>query len=283
MRQGFSWLVILSVTLSTLWRGQAALTDAHTNAIVPKLEVIAGDVAYCRIGSVSDGVAEQTRTAYQSMLSSATNRLKGIVLDLRFADGNDFAAAAATADLFTSRERPLLDFGNGVVKSKTKSDAITGPIAILVNSETRGAAEALAATLSQVDSGLLIGNATAGPTNAMAVKLGDGSDLKRVEPDIPVAVSLEDERERFDNPYMVRLKSDLSTNQVAATNRTWVAIERISEADLVRAKRNGIDINNIGDADITPVRASEPQPPTIRDPALARAVDFIKGVAALHL
>jgi len=282
MRHGFSWLAVLSAALSTVWQGQAALTDAQTNAIVPKLEIIAGDVAYCRIGSVSDEVAQRTRVAYQSMVTSATNHLKGIVLDLRFADGNDFAAAAATADLFTSREEPLLDFGNGVVKSKSKSDAISGPIAILVNSETRGAAEALAATLRQADSGLLIGNATAGPTNA-AVKLGDGSNLQRVEPDIPVAVSLEDERERFDNPYMVALKSDTSTNQVSATNRTWVAIERISEADLVRARKNGLDINNLEDADITPERSSEPQQPVIRDPSLARAVDFIKGLAALHL
>ena len=280
MRHGFSWLAVFSAALSIVGQGQAALTDAQTNAVVPKIEIIAGDVAYCRIGSVSDEVAQRTRVAYQ--WASSTNHLKGIVLDLRFADGNDFAAAAATADLFTSKEQPLLDFGNGVVKSKAKADAISGPIAILVNSETRGAAEALAATLRQADNGLLIGNATAGPTNA-AVKLGDGSNLQRVEPDIAVAVSLEDERERFDNPYMVALKSDMSTNQVSATNRTWVAIERISEADLVRARKNGLDINNLEDSDITPERSSEPQQPVIRDPALARAVDFIKGLAALHL
>ncbi|HEX4342151.1 MAG TPA: S41 family peptidase [Verrucomicrobiae bacterium] len=282
MRQGF-WLVTLTVLLATLARTQGALTDAQTNAILPKLEIIAGDVAYCRIGSVADGVADKTHTAYTLMLASATNRLDGVVLDLRFADGNDFAAAAATADLFTSREHPLLDFGKGIVNSKTKSDAITGPLVILVNSETRGAAEALAAALHQTDSGLLIGNATAGPTNAITVKLGDGTDLKRIEPDIPVAVSLMDERERFDNPYMVALKSELSTNNVAVTNRSWGAIERISEADLVRARKNGEDINNLEDDDITPIRSTEPEPPTIRDPALARAVDFIKGVAALHL
>ena len=283
MRQGFIRLVVAVASLLAWSQAHSALLEPRTNAVLPKVEVIAGDVAYCRIGSVSDSVADETRAAYQAIASMTTNRLKGIVLDLRFADGNDFAAAAATADLFTARERPLLDFGNGIVKSKTKSDAIAGPLAILVNSETRGAAAALAATLRRVDDGLVIGNATSGPTNAVVVKLGDGSELTRIEPDSPVSVTLADERERFDNPYMVHLKSDLAATNSAATNRSWSAIEHISEADLVRAKRNGADINNLTDSDILPYRNTEPEPPTIRDPALARAVDFIKGVAALHL
>jgi hypothetical protein len=39
-----------------------------------------------------------------------------------------------------AREHPLLDWGNGMVNSKAKTNAIPGPLAVLVNGETRGAA-----------------------------------------------------------------------------------------------------------------------------------------------
>src|SRR5437773_1404839 len=52
--------------------------------------------AYLRVARVGSGLANQLASAYQQM--TATNRLKGLVLDLRFAGGQDYAAAAAVAD-----------------------------------------------------------------------------------------------------------------------------------------------------------------------------------------
>lgn len=278
------WFLICAWASTALFAPVFARADKmveRTNAILPKMEIIAGDVAYCRIGSVADGVAAETRAAYRELSATATNKIKGVILDLRFADGDDCSAAAATADLFVSKERPLLDWGNGIAKSTPKKDAISAPLTVLINGETRGAAEVLAAVLRGVDDGLLIGNATAGWTN-VTVKIGNGAELSQVQPDISVNVSLADERERFDNPYMVTLKSN-PTNSMTVTNRAWVAIERLSEADLVRARQNGNNLNDLEDNPIVPIRSTEPQPPVIRDPVLARAVDFIKGLEALRM
>ena len=67
----------------------------------------------------------------------ATNKLEGVVLDLRYAAGDDYASAAATAELFIKKEQPLLDWGTGMVRSKDKSDAISVPVAVLVNRADR--------------------------------------------------------------------------------------------------------------------------------------------------
>ena len=100
------------------------------------------------------------RGAFQQL--GATNKLKGLVLDLRYTSGKDYEAAAAVADLFVSKERPLLNWGKGIVRSSSKTDAIEVPVAVLVNGQTAGAAEALAAVLREAGSGLVLGSRTAG-------------------------------------------------------------------------------------------------------------------------
>ena len=76
--------------------------------------------------------------------------------------GDDYASAAATAELFIKKDQPLLDWGTGMVRSKENSDAISLPVAVLVNRQTAGAAEALAAVLREAGAGLILGSRTAG-------------------------------------------------------------------------------------------------------------------------
>src|SRR5438105_5204911 len=95
---------------------------------------------YLRIGQVGPGTDKQVLAAYRQLVSS--NRLKGVVFDLRFAGGQDYAAATALADWFFSSEKPLLDYGDGLKKSSVKSNAFSLPLAVLVNRQTMGAAEA---------------------------------------------------------------------------------------------------------------------------------------------
>jgi len=119
-----------------------------------------GEIGYLRVGRVDDGLARAIRDSCKEL--GSTNKLKGLVLDLRYAAGDDYAGAAGTADLFLKKERPLLNWGNGVVTSHEKEDAITLPVAILVNRQTAGAAEALAAVLRETGAGLVLGSPTAG-------------------------------------------------------------------------------------------------------------------------
>ena len=81
------------------------------------------------------GLAGGIREAWTK--PGTTNKFKGVVLDLRYAGGDDYAAAAAAADLFVKKEQSLLNWGNGMVRSKPKSEAIKVPVAVLVNRRRR--------------------------------------------------------------------------------------------------------------------------------------------------
>ena len=268
-----------------------------TNApLVSKTNLLDDDIAYLRLSRVADGLAGAVNAAFQTLISS--NKLKGLVLDLRFADGDDFQAAAAVADLFIAKERPLLDWGRGEVKSTEKQDALKLPVAVLINRETTGAAEALAAVLRDVGAGLLLGGPTAGAGMVMVeyslpdgqrlriasspVKLGDGTVLSAegVKPDIEVNVGLDDERIYLRDAYSPAVKtivkSGAISNAPAGTNAASRR-PRTTEADLVRERREGRSLE-----EFTPARDREPLKPQISDPALARAVDLLKGLAVVR-
>lgn len=293
-------------------RGKASIagqTNAAgaTNAPLTSRAVVLDDgVAYLRVDRVESGLARELNTAWRQL--GGTNKLTGLVLDLRFAGGDDYAAAGAVADLFVAKERTLLDWGGGVARSTAKSDAITLPVAVLVNRQTSGASEALAAVLRDTGAGLLIGGTTAGAAMvakefplkngqrlrvaALPVKLGDGSALSAqgVKPDIEVTVSAEAERAYFEDAYAIVAKAGstsvaATSSQAGGTNRP-PRRTRLSEAELVRERREGAtnaDRNMIPMLDdSTPAREREPEKPLIRDPALSRAVDLLKGLAVVR-
>lgn len=278
--------------------GTVAKSAAETNLITKSI-LMDDRIAYLRVEAVADGLANATRTAYDKL--AGTNKLKGVVLDLRFTHGDDYAAAAHTADLFLKKELPLLNWGTGVVRSREKSDAIALPVAVLVNRQTSGAAEALAAALRQSGAGLLLGRRTAGQAMiakdfplkngdllriaAAPVRLGDDSPLswQGLKPDIAVQVAPEDEQGFYADAFKTTGRTGLTaasgssaTNQTAVANRT-PRRARLNEAELVRERREGIS-----EADIQAFRNREPDQPQIQDPTLARALDLLKGLAVVR-
>ena len=279
--------------------GEATPASANA-ALVSKASVLDDGIGYVRVGRVAEGLAKEVSASSQQL--GATNKLKGLVLDLRFADGDDYAAAAAAADLFTAKEQPLLDWGSSAVKSKAKTDALSLPLAVLVNRETGGAAEALAAVLRQTGAALLLGGTTAGRAMiaqefplkngqrlsiaTTPVKLGDDTALSAegVKPDIEVAVNADEERVYFKDAYAVLSETNLPAGSGllsgGSTNRAELAVRqpRLSEAELMREKREGIT----GIAAPALDREAEPEKPVIRDPALARGVDLLKGLALVR-
>ena len=66
------------------------------------------------------------------------------------------------------------------------------------------------------------------------------------------------------------------TNQASGTNRA-VRRPRFNEAELVRERREGIS-----EADMTALGEREPEKPMVTDPALARALDLLKGLALVR-
>jgi C-terminal processing protease CtpA/Prc len=264
---------------------------------VVKSNLFEGDIAYIRIARVEPGLAQAVRSACQQVKGS--NKLSGVVLDLRYSDGEDYQAAADTVDVFLRKEQPLLNWGNGTVQSKSKNDAISVPVAALVNRFTAGAAEALAAAVRHTGVGLILGARTAGQAMVSKeyplktgqtlriatarIEVGDSTTLSPdgVKPDIDVRVASEDERTYYADAFRVIPRQQFaqnslsSTNQAATTNR--VPRRRFNEAELVRERKEGASLDlDSGDAE------SDPDKPVVHDPTLARALDLLKGLAVVR-
>ncbi|HEX3797162.1 MAG TPA: S41 family peptidase [Verrucomicrobiae bacterium] len=290
----------------SLTGGSMPMPDATNATVLSKTVLYDDGVAYLRVGHVGEGLSAQISKALKDL--PGTNQLKGVVLDLRFAGGTDYSAAVSAADLFIAKERPLLDWGNGVVQSKTKTDAVTVPLAILVNQETAAAAEALAAILRGDDRAILLGATTAGEAAmsqeyplkngqflriaTSAIKLGGGEAIstKGVKPDIQVNVKPEDERSYYADPYkeiasssglIASLIGDSVTTPMSVTNRP-VRQHQINEAELMRERRErpGMELDEV--APPMTEKEIENEPRIMRDPVLGRALDLIKGLSLIN-
>lgn len=174
-----------------------------TGMALVKSEILESNVAYLRVSHVSAGLPDEIGVADRAL--PATNKIAGTVLDLRFADGDDAAAATGTVNLFAAKKLPL---------------------AILVNGQTRGAAVTLAATLRAARAGLVFGSTSAA-----------------VKPDISVEENLGDEKKFFDNPYAAPATNEIAA--LPGTNDYLSLVDHTSEADLVRAKiKDGDEFEN---------------------------------------
>lgn len=290
---------LLSELSSRAWLVDPSKPTAPETNVAPVSSTALFDenYGYVRIGRVSGLLPEQFSSSLGKL--SATNQLKGLVIDLRYAAGTDYDSAAKVVDRFLGSEQPLLDWGKGMVKSTDKTNAFRQPVAILVNQFTSGAAEALAALLRQKDVGLLIGTNTAGQASitkdfplqggevlriAVApIKSGDGEVVERLKPDIQVDVNPEDEREYFLDAYKAMPRA--GTGGMGAANIASLSVtnklprKRLNEAELVRMLREG---ENPEDELVKPSLPAEPAKPMITDPALSRAIDLLKALAVVR-
>src|SRR6266446_5519102 len=88
--------------LLTNLRGKVSLVGEGTSdpltgvALISRSTVLENDVAYVRVARVEEGLAKEISGKFEQL--SATNKLKGVVLDLRFSAGDDYQSAAAVAD-----------------------------------------------------------------------------------------------------------------------------------------------------------------------------------------
>lgn len=275
----------------TLVTNASAPGESKTE-LLTRTNVLENAYGYLRVGNVAPGLSNELVLVYEQW--RASHRLKGLIFDLRYASGQDYAAAAAAADLFFNTEQPLLQWGQSTVRSTAKNQAIDLPLVLLVNGETTGAAEALAATLRKRDGALLLGSPTAGQaylfqdfplSNGQALRVatdsvvaGDGEKLSDtgLTPDILIAVKPEDEKTYFEDPYKVLPRPFAQSTRasqdplLASTNR--FRRPRPNEAELVR-KQLGLE-----DAPFNP-HATLVVSPVISDPALSRALDLLKGLA----
>jgi len=277
-------------------RVSLVVPDAGSSNIAPLAEarVFDDSFAYFRVAAVTASLPEAFRAAYHQITETNKSKLKGLVLDLRFAGGFDYAAAAKLADCFLSSDHPLLDWQSGSAHGTLKADAITLRVAILVNAQTVGAAEALAAVLRDAEVGLILGGQTAGQASIFKeFKLRDGATLRvavapvtfgagktlpnGVTPDIAIDTNLEDERAYLLDPFIVLHPGPVAKMEGAA--KDFANEPRMNEVELIREHNNG-DAPDQTTARNTPLVV--PPAPVVADPALARALDLLIGLAVVQ-
>jgi len=271
--------------------GGLAQTHLYDNAFI-----------YFQVGNITDELADKLMEAYRSVAVTNKTKIKGVVLDLRFASGSDFAAASKIADDFLNNEQVLLQWGTNSVHATKKRNSITVPVAILVNHETSGAAEALAAVLRDTNVGLLIGGATAGHANVYKTfPLSDGEKLRiataqikvadkkvlsgPLKPDIALDLAADDEKQWMADPYKVLHKvetaKDADADSFASEGTSNAPIRRrMNEAELVRAQHEGIDPET--DLATDRPKSKTDDAPVLSDPALLRGLDLLKGLSVVQ-
>lgn len=265
----------------------AANTDANTLRLA-KAAVFNGRFAYLRLGRVAEGLAGEVEQKMGEL--AATNKLAGLVLDLRFAGGKDYAEAAAVAGLFLTTDAPLLEWKGEKFAGRPRNTPLAAPLAVLINGRTHGASEAVAAILREHGTAVLIGSPTAGQAVEMTeyrlstgqtlrlatatLKLGNGQGLSegRVTPDIVVSVAENEERDYVANPY----RAAGSHTDFGIAGATPPGRSKLNEAELVRLKREGLDPDQPREGRLS--RSVSPPPKVIQDPVLGRGLDLLTGL-----
>jgi len=285
-------------------------TPAAAEAIpalpLARAEVIGPDIAYIRLADVIDG----TPAALDAELKKfADAKVTGFVLDLRYADGTNFAAAAAIAsrflndgqELFTlkSSEKSAHVFHantNTKPASTTGPDLTSAPLMLLVNAETRGSAEVLAGALRTADRGIVIGSKTAGSAAGwQEAKLSDGRTLRIATAKIVLPAPQDATRpiELFpdgitpDVAVKIDPKAEHDVVLTVQTNETLTASlqPRVKKKGLTEAQLVKVFHGQAVDVDLlSPDKEHEDEEEiqNVRDVVLQRAVDILKGIRVLQ-
>jgi len=230
----------------------------------------------------------------------------GWVVDLRFAGGSEHRAAVESGSFWCAKEVGEFRLAGEAFRPPRNEQAPTAPVLILVNRQTRQAAETLATTIRlTANRALILGTNSAGQARSYrpftvsdgltlrlagdALRLPDGSEFPTngLMPDVRISISEDDER-----AYALDEYRRISQGRPLVSPGP----NRLNEAELVRRRR----LPRAGSISANPhIRSlpgsrsdldspgSQPRegndaliPDAVQDPALALALDLISGVAA---
>lgn len=261
-----------------------------------RVEVIDPNIGYIRLSDVTDTAVSALDVELKKFDDASVN---GYVLDLRFADGTDYDAAAALACRFVGDDRHLFGIKGGAAEPKVFNSGpcasglgaiakslLDAPLLVLINGETRGGAEALAGALHVHNRAILVGSKTAGaPASLRDVPLGDGRILRLatsklvlpadetkeamtvdvfpqgIAPDITVKIDPQVERGAVLNTQSnVTLTASLQPKELK---------KHIGEAELVRAFRGeSLDLKLPGSSTNTTQKFFDSETPTAEPDAV---------------
>ncbi len=266
-----------------------ATVNAESSSANAAAENLHSEVLYDRIVYVRMGALASNRLAAldEALKQAADRALKSVILDLRATpQTSDFEMAAEVIKRFSPKGQELFT----IQKQRAKKDRIftsnqdqkfQGVLVVLVDNETSGAAEVIAAVLRESAKALIVGENTAGQAVEFAemplrsgkilrvaiseaVLPGKGALYPRgVKPDIIVPMRDEARRELFS-----KMAEGSVMATIAETERT-----RLNEAALVAGVNPEIDAIQAAQRD----RGEKPKAP-VRDVQLQRAVDLITTI-----
>ena len=200
----------------TLLAGKESVPAAAPGAFYS--ELIAGRSAYVRLGSLNN---TNIQALDRALSGFAAKKVNDLILDLRASSAtSDLSLALEFAKRFCPKGKPIFTVRKPTgrqdrVFSSDREPTFRGLLMVLTDSDTSGAAEAIAAALRFYNRALVIGQPTAGRAaeysdlplpNGKALRLAvaemvspEGRSLfpEGVKPDLPVEMSLSEKRQIF--------------------------------------------------------------------------------------
>jgi len=134
-------------------------------------EVLANHIGYIRIGSLTN---DNLRAMEKALTDLTSKKVDAVVIDLRATGSNDFDIAAEMTKLFAAKGKTLWTVRKTAAHqdrafTNDRGPVFQGTIMVLIDGETSGPAEAMAAALKAHGQALLIGQPSAG----LAVEYSD--------------------------------------------------------------------------------------------------------------
>ena len=244
-------------------------------------EVLDGHIGYLRLGSLNGA---NLQAMDKSLGTFAANKVDALIIDLRCSQGtNDFAVAAEFAKRFCRKGKALFTLRKPAARqdrvfSSDRDPAFQGLIMVLADSDTSGAAEALASALRFYDKALVIGQPTAGRAVEYSdLPLPSGKILRvavteavspegrslfaeGIKPDLPVEMPAADKRQIFQSSAEKGMGSFVY--EAGRPHLNEAALLAGTNPEVEPQQRRG--------------RGSEKPPP--HDPVLQRALDVVTSL-----
>lgn len=146
-----------------------------------KSEILQNNIGYIKVSSFDDDCAKEFKQTYNELNKS--NKLKGLIIDLRNNGGGIVDEALDMADLILDKDKIEListnKNGEEEIKKSKSNPVINVPIVVLVNGNTASASEIFAAALKENGKATIVGEKTYGKGVIQElISLRDGSGIK---------------------------------------------------------------------------------------------------------
>ena len=146
-----------------------------------KSEILQNNIGYIKVSSFDDDCAKEFKQTYNELNKS--NKLKGLIIDLRNNGGGIVDEALDMVDLILDKDKIEListnKNGEEEIKKSKSNPVINVPIVVLVNGNTASASEIFAAALKENGKATIVGEKTYGKGVIQElISLRDGSGIK---------------------------------------------------------------------------------------------------------